>query len=49
MHCKSIGREADQEDIQDMTTDTVNRTINDDTLHGVPIERTINDVAPFDK
>jgi hypothetical protein len=37
------------EDIQDMTTGTVTRTITDDTLPGGPIERTITYVAPFDK
>jgi hypothetical protein len=37
------------EDIQDMTTGTVPRTITDDTLPGGPIERTITYTAPFDK
>jgi hypothetical protein len=37
------------EDIQDMTTGTVSRTITDDTLPGGPSERTITYVAPFDK
>jgi hypothetical protein len=37
------------EDIQDMTSGTVSRTIVDDTLPGGPIERTITYEAPFDR
>jgi hypothetical protein len=36
-------------EIKDMTSGTVERTIMDDTLPGGPIERTITYVAPFDR
>ena len=37
------------EDIADMTSGTVSRTIIDDTLPGGPVERTITYEAPFDR
>jgi hypothetical protein len=37
------------EDISDMTTGTVSRSIIDDTLPGGPVERTITYEAPFDR
>jgi hypothetical protein len=37
------------EDISDMTSGTVSRTIIDDTLPGGPVERTITYEAPFDR
>ncbi|MFQ6539405.1 MULTISPECIES: Eco57I restriction-modification methylase domain-containing protein [Aphanothece] len=50
---KGTGRGANKttgwEDIQDMTSGTVSRTIVDDTLPGGPIERTITYEAPFDR
>jgi hypothetical protein len=50
---KGSGRGANKttgwEDIQDMTSGTVSRTITDDTLPGGPIERTITYEAPFDR
>ncbi|MCF8089187.1 MAG: hypothetical protein K9K63_03280 [Desulfotignum sp.] len=36
-------------DIKDLTSGTINRTIMDDTLPGGPRERTITYVAPFDR
>ena len=36
-------------EIKDMTSGTVERTIMDDTLPGGPIERTITYLAPFDR
>jgi len=36
-------------EIKDMTSGTVSRTITDDTLPGGPIERTITYTAPFDR
>ncbi|KAF0655144.1 hypothetical protein L107_00015 [Cyanobium sp. Copco_Reservoir_LC18] len=50
---KGSGRGANKttgwEDIQDMTSGTVSRTIMDDTLPGGPVERTITYEAPFDR
>jgi hypothetical protein len=50
---KGSGRGANKttgwEDIQDMTSGTVSRTIVDDTLPGGPVERTITYEAPFDR
>jgi methylase of polypeptide subunit release factors len=50
---KGSGRGANKttgwEDIADMKTGTVSRTIIDDTLPGGPVERTITYVAPFDR
>ena len=50
---KGSGRGANKttgwEDIQDMKSGTVSRTIVDDTLPGGPIERTITYEAPFDR
>jgi hypothetical protein len=37
------------EDVKDMTSGTVERTIIDDTMPGGPIERTITYEAPFDR
>ena len=37
------------EDIADMKTGSVSRTINDDFLAGGPVERTITNEAPFDR
>jgi hypothetical protein len=37
------------EDIADMTSGTVSRTIVDDTLPGGPVEPTITYEAPFDR
>ena len=37
------------EDIKDMKSGTVERTIIDDTMPGGPIERTITYEAPFDR
>ncbi|MBF0232645.1 MAG: hypothetical protein HQK65_06345, partial [Desulfamplus sp.] len=37
------------EDIKDMTSGTVSRTVMDDTMPGGPIERTITYEAPFDR
>ncbi len=37
------------EDIQDMTSGTVERIVTDDTLPGGPIQRTITYTAPFDR
>ena len=37
------------EDIADMKSGSVSRTIIDDTLPGGPVERTITNVAPFDR
>ncbi len=49
---KGSGRGANKttgwEDISDMTSGTVSRTIIDDTLPGGPVERTITYEAPFD-
>ena len=49
---KGSGRGANKttgwEDIADMTSGTVSRTIIDDTLPGGPVERTITYEAPFD-
>ena len=49
---KGSGRGANKttgwEDICEMTSDTVSRTIIDDTLPGGPVERTITYEAPFD-
>ncbi len=50
---KGSGRGANKttgwEDIAEMTSGTVERTIIDDTLPGGPIERTITYEAPFDR
>jgi hypothetical protein len=50
---KGTGRGANKttgwEDIADMTSGTVSRTIVDDTLPGGPVERTITYEAPFDR
>ena len=50
---KGSGRGANKttgwEDICEMTSDTVSRTIIDDTLPGGPVERTITYEAPFDR
>jgi len=50
---KGSGRGANKttgwEDIADMTSGTVSRTIVDDTLPGGPVERTITYEAPFDR
>ena len=50
---KGKGRGANKvigwEDIKDMTSGTVSRTITDDTLPGGPVERTITYVAPWVK
>jgi len=50
---KSSGRGANKitgwEEIKDMTSGTISRTILDDTLPGGPVERTITYVAPFDR
>jgi hypothetical protein len=50
---KGSGRGANKttgwEDICDMTSGTVSRTIIDDTLPGGPVERTITYEAPFDR
>ena len=50
---KGSGRGANKttgwEDIADMTSGTVSRTIIDDTLPGGPVERTITYEAPFDR
>ena len=50
---KGSGRGANKttgwEDIADMTSGTVSRTITDDTLPGGPVERTITYAAPFDR
>lgn len=50
---KGSGRGANKttgwEDIADMTSGTVSRTILDDTLPGGPVERTITYQAPFDR
>jgi hypothetical protein len=50
---KGSGRGANKttgwEDIADMTSGSVSRTIIDDTLPGGPVERTITYEAPFDR
>jgi len=50
---KGSGRGANKttgwEDIADMKTGNVSRTIIDDTLPGGPVERTITYEAPFDR
>ena len=46
---KKKGIPAGWEDIKDMKTGTVERTILDDTLPGGPVERVITYRAPFDR
>jgi len=46
---RGASKEIGWEDIADMTSGTVSRTIIDDTLPGGPIERTITYEAPFDR
>lgn len=46
---RGASREDGWEDISDMPSGTVSRTILDDTLPGGPIERTITYEAPFDR
>jgi hypothetical protein len=46
---RSANKELGWEDICDMTSGTVSRTIVDDTLPGGPVERTITYEAPFDR
>ncbi len=40
---------AEWNDIKDLKSGTVSRTVTDDTMPGGPVERTITYVAPFDK
>jgi hypothetical protein len=44
---RGANKEIGWEDIKDMTSDSVSRTILDDTLPGGPVERTITYVAPW--
>jgi len=44
---RGANKEIGWEDIKDMTSGTVSRTILDDTLPGGPVERTITYVAPW--
>jgi hypothetical protein len=44
---RGSNKEIGGEDIKDMTSGTVSRTILDDTLPGGPVERTITYVAPW--
>ncbi len=46
---RGANKEIGWEDIQDMKSSTVSRTIIDDTLPGGPVERTITYEAPFDR
>jgi hypothetical protein len=46
---RGANKELGWEDIQDMTTGTVSRTILDDTLPGGPVQRTISYAAPWSK
>ena len=46
---RGINKEEGWEDIQDMTSGSVSRTILDDTLPGGPVERTITYEAPWSK
>jgi hypothetical protein len=46
---RGANKELGWEDIQDMTTGTVSRTILDDTLPGGPVQRTITYAAPWSK
>ncbi len=44
---RGANKEIGWEDIKDMTSGTVSRTILDDTLPGGPVERTITYVSPW--
>lgn len=46
---RNKGEPAGWEDIRDMKSGTVERTITDDTLPGGPVQRTITYKAPFDR
>ncbi|MEA5424284.1 Eco57I restriction-modification methylase domain-containing protein [Synechococcus sp. CCY9202] len=46
---RGLNKTTGWEDIQEMTSGTVSRTILDDTLPGGPVERTITYEAPFDR